>query len=102
MGRAGYIIVTVRFFREKGQWVGQCLELGTATCGDTWEEVKEAIEEAIELKLGALAEVGELARFLAEHEIPLYPRKPTRRRDMAEVPLDPDVYTQKRLVSVAS
>lgn len=102
MGRSGYIIVTVRFSQEEGQWVGQCPELGTATCGDTWEEAKEAIEEAIELKVDTLSGLGELPRFLAEHGIPLYVRKPTRRRDMAEVPLDPNVYTQKRLVAVTS
>ena len=40
---AGYIQVTVTFTREGKQWTALCNELGTATCGDTIEEVREAI-----------------------------------------------------------
>ena len=79
MRREGYIIVTVEFLQEDGQWVGRCLELGTATCADTLDEVHEAMIEALELHLNALEETGERARFFRKHGIRIYSTPPERK-----------------------
>ena len=100
MPRSGYITVTLRFYEEEDQWVGRCLELGTMACGDTREIAEEALQEAMEMKIEGLAELGELDSFLAKHGIPFYARKPRRLTSFAEVPVDPSVYTQRQLIAV--
>ena len=84
MGKQSYIIVTVEFLQEDGQWVGRCLDLGTSTCADTLDEAHKAMREALELHLNALEETGERARFFREHGIRTYSSPPERKE--AHVP----------------
>ena len=70
---AGYVILTLRFFQEEGQWVGDCEELGVAQCGDSLDEVRAGLEELLMLTLYTMESVGERERFFAEHSITLHP-----------------------------
>jgi len=79
MPRNVYIVVTIEFLQEDGQWVGRCLDLGTSTCADTLDEAHEAMKEALELHLNALEETGERARFFREHRIRTYSTPPERK-----------------------
>lgn len=72
-----YIRVTVKIYQEKdGRWTAECIELGTSSFGDTFEEAEESIMDMIELHLNTLAEVGELKNFLKKHKIKIHRAKP--------------------------
>ena len=50
-----------------------CPELGTTSCGDTIEEALSNLEEAIEVHLNALEEIGERERVFEEKNITIEP-----------------------------
>jgi len=100
MGVTGYIIVTLQLEREGDQWVGRCIELGTATCGDTLDETLEALREAVLLHLNTLEDVGECRRFLTEHGIRFYGRRPATAPRQPLNLLKDEVFIDKRLVPV--
>lgn len=54
---------------EDDGFVGHCTELGTATCGDTFEETLASLREAVELHLDTLEEEDELERYLMERGV---------------------------------
>ena len=77
MSRSHYIVLTAIFEKEEdGRWTAHCEELGTATFAHTIDEVREFIIEAIELHLKTLEDVGEIKRFLEEHNIKLHKTVP--------------------------
>jgi len=100
MTSAGYIIVTLQFWREGDQWVGLCPELGTSVCGDTIEDAEQALKNAIPLHLNTLEDVGERRRFFREHRIHLYRKKPAQRHTKADLPLDREILTRKQILPV--
>lgn len=69
-----YVSFTIIFKPEDEVWTAVCEELGTATFGDTYEETKENIIEAINLHLDVLDEVGERVAFFKKHGIHLLRR----------------------------
>ena len=83
----GYVLLNLAFQKEDDLWLGECLELGTATFGDTLEEAKDRLKETALLHLDTLEDVGERERFFKEHNIKFYPRKP--RRHSFKVPTSP-------------
>lgn len=64
-----YTILTAIFKREEDVRTAGCKELGTATFGNTLEEARDSLNEAIELHLNTLEDVGERKRFLKERGI---------------------------------
>ena len=68
-GEGWTVVLTCVVEKEGDQFVSYCEELGTSSCGDTIEEAFENIEEAIEVHLDALDEVGELGRVFRERDI---------------------------------
>lgn len=71
------VIVNLRFYRDKNnKWIGECLELGTTSFGDTIEEAKESLIDLIELHLNTLEELGEKKRFFKKHNIKTFKEKP--------------------------
>ncbi len=75
----GYIVLTVRFAKEGDQWTAECLELGTATCADTFEEIQEAIRAMISLHLNGLEDVGTRKAFFRKHNIRIRRNPPSPR-----------------------
>jgi len=72
-----YIFLTIILEKEdNGLWTAECKELGTATFGNSIEDARNKIEEAICLHLDTLEEVGERERFLKEHNIKLHTKQP--------------------------
>lgn len=69
----GVAVLQARFHKEGDQWLGECSELGTATFGDSLEEVQAELRELIELHLDALGRSGERDRFFAEHGVRFSP-----------------------------
>lgn len=67
----GSLVVTLVFRQEGELWTGECVELGTATFGRSFEQTRSELVELIELHLNTLEDVGERERFLEEHSIEL-------------------------------
>ena len=73
----GYVILTEVIEEEDGQFAAHCLELGTATCGDTIEEALANLREAIVVHLNALEEVGTRDKVFRERNIVVRPLSTT-------------------------
>jgi predicted RNase H-like HicB family nuclease len=75
-----YILLTLSFSKDKktGQWIGECVELGTSTFGNTIEEVSEELPELVKLHLNTLEQVGERDNFLKENGITIYKEVPSQ------------------------
>lgn len=67
-----YVVLTCEYRKEGRKWVGTCQELGTSTFGRKLDEARCRLEEAVELHLETLEQVGERERFFREHQIPVY------------------------------
>lgn len=57
--------------REGDQWTGTCLEFGTSTFGDTLNEVRKELQEAVTLQLNEAERLGFIANYLQENRVPL-------------------------------
>lgn len=90
MKAAAYIVVTLKFKKEKNKWTAYCEELGTATFAHSLKEARKRLEEAVILHLNTLEEVGERERFFKKHNITLYPNKPRKNEISITGPFDPD------------
>ena len=88
----GYIILTPKVAKEEEQWTGECLELGTATYGDTLDEVQRELRELVMLHLNGLEDIKERERFFRDHNIPIYPT-PDRLQSI-NVNVGPNVYPE--------
>ncbi len=64
-----YIDLTFVISEEDGQYAAYCLELGTASCGDTLDEAVKNINDAVALDLNTLEDTGERARLFRERGI---------------------------------
>ena len=67
------ILLTIDFKEFSGQWLAECLELGTATYADTLEEVRREIRENVTLQLGSIEELGFIEEYLQQHSVALIP-----------------------------
>lgn len=72
-----YIVVTINIKQEGNIWLARCVELGTSTFGDTFEEAREALHEAIELHLNTLEDVNECNKFLSENGVKIHDKYPS-------------------------
>ena len=59
---AGFVLLTGIVEQEGNQYTASCLELGTATCADTPEEARSNLDEAVQLEVDVLEELGERVR----------------------------------------
>ena len=64
-----YIVVTIKVEQEGDQFTAEALELGVASCGDTDEEARDNIVEAVDLYLSAIASNGTRERVFREKGI---------------------------------
>ena len=109
MGRSellGYVTLTLKFEREQDVWVGLCLELGTSTFADTFEECHSALDALVRDHLDALEEVGERDRFFAEHGIRVHTAGHPQEYTISETTLMPSPqivgpYLEPRIFSTA-
>ena len=61
----GYVVLTGYTEAEDDGFNAYCPELGVATCGDTVAEVLDGLQDALEVYIAGLAEIGELERVFA-------------------------------------
>jgi len=89
----GYVVFTFRIRKEGDQYVSECVELGTTSCGDRIDEALANIEEATLQYLNAIEERGERDRIFRRKNIriilgsPHDEMKPVTARDRETVSL---------------
>lgn len=91
-----YIVLTTIFRKEGDVWTARCEELGTSTFGESFDEAKESLKEAIALHLNTLEKVGERKRFFEENGIPIFSGHPKNMR-IPELPFDPNTFVSQEL-----
>lgn len=94
-----YIRLTFIYRELKNRWTGECTELGTATFGNSLEDIKEKLEEAVLCHLNTLEDLGERKRFFKKHGIKIFYRKPKETKVAVCAPYDPRIFVQPRLQS---
>lgn len=71
--RAGsQILLTLRFSQEDSKYVGFCDDLGLASCGNTLEDAKSSLQEAIMLVLNRMTEMGEVQDYLEGRDVEVF------------------------------
>ena len=65
----GYVVLTGYTKPEDDGFNAYCPELGVATCGDTVEEVLDGLQDALEVYIAGLGEIGELERVFAARDV---------------------------------
>ncbi len=65
----GYVVLTFRLYPEGPQWVSECVELGTASCGDTIEEALANIQDATVLYFNTIEENGSRGRVFRDRGV---------------------------------
>lgn len=63
--------LTLDLEKEGDYWTGTCLELGTSTFGDTIEEARQELQEAVKLQLDEMERLGFITSYLEENRIPV-------------------------------
>ena len=88
MATRHHIVVLTELVEPDGdQFAAYCLELGTASCGDTIEEAFANLEEAIGVHLNELDAIGERERVFQEKNINIYDLVPTNEASLHRVPI---------------
>ena len=65
------ILLTIDFKERAGQWLAECLELGTAAYADTLEDARREIRDNVMLQLGSVEELGFIEEYLRQHNVSL-------------------------------
>ena len=65
------ILLTIDFKERAGQWLAECLELGTAAYADTLEDARREIRDNVTLQLGSVEELGFIEEYLRQHNVSL-------------------------------
>jgi predicted RNase H-like HicB family nuclease len=94
--KKGFIVLTFQFHKEGKKWVALCEELGTSTFGRSIQESEKKLEEAVELHLDTLDEVGECELFFKEHNIIVQHLRPQADINI-RIPLDKSVYSRPHI-----
>jgi predicted RNase H-like HicB family nuclease len=94
--KGGYVVLTYEFHKEDKKWVGLCEELGTSTFGRSLKEAEDRLDEAVELQLSTLEDVGETRRFFEEHNIIFHRSRPNKDFKIC-ISADESVYTKPHI-----
>ena len=81
----GYVALTLKVYPEDHQYVSECIELQTASCGDSIEEALENVKEATIQYLNAIEANGERERIFKRRNIPIYPSQVPEERRIVHV-----------------
>ena len=65
--------LTFEFQKDKSQWVGVCLELGTPAQSDTLEQVGVELREAVELQLNEVDRLCDIHDYLKDYGVRIVP-----------------------------
>ena len=87
MATWGEIVLTELVEPDGDQFTAYCLELGTASCGDTIQEAFSNLEEAIWVHLNELEAVGQRERVFREKNIAIIDLPEPQEACLPPVPL---------------
>lgn len=65
----GFVVLRLAFRQEEKRWLGECLELGTATYARSLKQARKELVELVTLHLNALEDAGERENFFRENKI---------------------------------
>ena len=63
------IVMTLKLDQDKDNWVGECLELGTAAYASSISELREELADAILLQLNEVERLGFIDEYLQERQV---------------------------------
>ena len=76
-GSADYVVLlTLDFQEESGDWVGVCLELGTAAEAGDLGQAMEQLRESVELQLNEMERLCHVEDYLADNHVQVVPIVP--------------------------
>ena len=84
--RKKFALLTLFAWREEGRWAGECIELGTATDGDSPEQVFSELSDMVKLMVEVLEEDGMLEQVFGERGVKIYSDELPARFQPPEVP----------------
>ena len=67
------VALTLQFWREDGVWIGECVELGTATDAEALETLLNTLPELVTIHLNGLEDIGEREQVFREYGIMVTP-----------------------------
>lgn len=88
----GFVILTLVFRQEGRRWLGECVELGTATYSNTLKRTHAELVEMVELHLNTLEQTGERQRFFDENGIKFYADHQQPKKVTQDLPVDESIY----------
>ena len=71
MPQFGFVILTLRFRPDGRRWLGECVELGTATYSRTLQQTHDELKELVLLHLNTLEQTGEREAFFPHARDPV-------------------------------
>ena len=95
-----YIRLTLQIVAEDDGYVSRCLELGTASCGDTVEEALLNIKDCVEVYLETIEEMGERQRIFKKRGIKIRKFTKSTRKNVPDVPAPPGTLATSELIPV--
>ena len=95
-----FIVLTFSIRQDGNKWLARCVELSTSTFGNTFEETREALKEAVLLHLNTLEDVGECERFLKENHVKVYVNVP--HPSSLRVSVKPGVFVTKNITPISA
>jgi predicted RNase H-like HicB family nuclease len=98
----GYVLLQFRVEQDDdGLFLGECIELGVSSCGDTLDEAVRATMEATAAYLESLDLAGEREAVFAERGVTLLPTVPDRSTEVHLVAHPGEWVTPQRLAVLA-
>lgn len=67
------INLTCTYSQEGDQWVGVCDELGTSAFGDTLDQSRVELQEAVQLQLNEVERITDIRAYLVDNEVAISP-----------------------------
>ena len=97
-----FVLLTLNVWREERSWAGECTELGTATDGDSPDQVFEELSDLTMLTVETLEASGQLERVLRERDVKVYTDELPSRVEVPAKVVDHNRFFQLRQQSLAS
>lgn len=98
-----HIVVTLKAYKEDGQWVSECLEFDVASAGDTLDEAFENATDAVIVYLNTLEEKGLREKVFAERHVNVHTEDPEPDGELVTLPrARPGDFVSPTVVPLAS
>ena len=100
--RRRFVLLTLNVWRDEASWAGECTELGTATDGDSPDQVFEELSDLTMLTVETLENSGQLERVLREQDVKVYTDELPSRVEVPAQVVAPNSFFQLKEQPLAS